>query len=126
MLRIRKDAANQHVTDAHVLSHVFDGHHLPQVNHQPSQAFRIVATGLDLRQDRIQNLPAATAFQSRCSDEQHGPIQADSRCMHNSIKRTSMNHIPVAAFRTPVTSKRCLHSNLKYPAFSPTALMFVA
>ena len=91
------------VTDANVMSHVFDGHHLPQGNHQPSQAFRVVAKGLDLRQDRIQNLPAATAFQSKCSDEQHGPIQADPRCMHNSIKRTPMNHIPVAAFRTPVT-----------------------
>ena len=75
---------------------------------------------------RVQNLLAATAFQARCSDEQHGPNQADPRCMYHPIKRATMNHIPVAAFRTLVTRQRCLYPNMKYPAFSPTAPMLVA
>jgi hypothetical protein len=82
--------------------------------------------GFDLREHRVQNLLAATTFQARCLDEQHGPIQTDPWCMNHSIKRSPMNHIPVAAFRTLVTRLRCLHLNMKYPAFSPTGLMFVA
>ena len=120
------NTSNHRVADANVLSQIFDRHHLPQIDHQPCQAFRIVTQWLDLRQDRIQNLLAAPTFQSRCLDEQHCPVQSDPRCMHNSVKCSPMNHIPVAAFRTPVTRQRGLHPNMKYSAFSPTTLMLVA
>ena len=120
------NTTNHRVTDPNVMSQIFDRHHLPQIDHQPCQSFRIVTQWLDLRQDRVQNLLAATAFLSRCSDEQHGPVQADPRCMHKPVKCSPMNHIPVTALRTPVTRKRGLHPNMRYSAFSSTALMTVA
>ena len=121
-----RPAANHRFADPDIVCHIFDGHHLPQIDHQLRQTLRVVAMGFDLREDRVQNLLAATTFQARCPDEQHDPVQADPWCMNNSIKCSSMNHIPVAAFRTLVTRLRCLHPNMKYPAFSPTVLMFVA
>jgi len=83
------DAANHRVTDSNVMSYVFDRHHLPQIDHQPCQTFRVIAMGFDLREHRVQNLLAATTFQSRCIDEQHGPIQTDPWCFAASAFRSA-------------------------------------
>ena len=120
------DAPNHRITDAHRPSHIPNGHHLSQVDHMASKGLRVIAQRHDVRQDGIQHLFATPTFQSRGFDEQDCPVFADRSGMHNSIKCPAMNHFPIATLRTLVTRWRGFHPDLKYPVFSPTALMLVA
>jgi len=86
----------------------------------------VVASRYDVREHSVQHTLASSAFQSRCFDEQHGPIHTNSWCVNDAINLTSPNHVPVPTLGTSMAGGRWRQPQMKNTFFSPTGQRFVA